>query len=96
MSRDDDRRRLEAEALAALLVSCPECGTLCRRFRGYDWDGQVFDLNPSFVPWDHMPEWVHVAAITQGIGVGNGRSHRCPPTLSPLTPDTPTLAETAS
>lgn len=89
MSRrgSDDQLRLEAEDLVARLASCPECGTLCQRYRGHGLaDGQLFDLNPRFVPWSHLPDWVAQAVDRQGIGVGWGRSHVCPPTRVAMTP----------
>lgn len=87
MSRRDDRARLEAEAFAAQLVSCPDCGSICRTFRGLGSTGEVYDLNPGFIPTEHLPEWFVRATLTQGMGVTRGGIHRCPPTFAELTPE---------
>ena len=60
---------------------------LCQRYRGHDWDGQLFDLNPQFVPWQFMPDLFGEAVQRQGIGIGWGRSHVCPPTRAELRPE---------
>lgn len=81
------RRQLEADDLARLLVSCPECGTLCRRYRGHAWDGQVFDLSLYHASLEGLPDWACQSIERQGIGVTNGWSHRCPPTRAEMRED---------
>lgn len=75
---DAARRRLEAEVLAKSLLSCPECGLLCKKIGGFSWDGQLFDLASHLIPWEYMPDWFLADVLRQGIA-GRLGSHRCPP-----------------
>ena len=81
--RNAQLHAMELERLTEQLVSCPECGTLCRRYPGNAFEGQIFDL--FFQQGEQCVEilgWT--AYLAQGRGVTNGYAHKCPPTWSPM------------
>ena len=81
--RKAEKHKLELERLCQQLVSCPECGTLCRRYTGFAWDGQLFDLIDD--QGELAIELLGLTAyLAQGRGVTNGGSHKCPPTWSAM------------
>ena len=81
-ARKAERERLEVEHFAKTVVSCPDCEVLCRRFVGYGWDGDLFDVPRVWVVDRLIPAVGLDAYLRQGIGVANGGKHRCPPTLN--------------
>ena len=59
------------------LVSCPDCGLLCLRHTGHDWDGQLFGI------WQGQVDPIVGAiglrtVLAQGLETRHG-SHHCPP-----------------
>lgn len=75
-----ERRRLRDEWYATGIVSCPDCGVLCWRYPEYRWDGELYDVRLKDVGELVTTAVGLEAVLSQGVGVGNGGSHVCPPT----------------
>ena len=83
MARNPEDRRLAAAWWRHGVVSCPECGVLCWRYPDTSWDRDVYDVRRQ--DEDLLIEVLGLdQCLAQGVGVGNGSAHVCPPTRAAL------------
>ena len=79
MARNPENRRLREEYYASGFVSCADCGVLCWQRPGTVKADRLYDV-PAKLDW-LLEQTVGLRAVmAQGVGVGNGGLHLCPPT----------------
>lgn len=71
----------DVEHFRSTVVSCVDCGVLCEHYTGYGWKG-LYDVLAYRLDDVVIPAVGVETVLRQGVGVGNGGKHRCPPTFN--------------